>query len=121
DRVVPAGMEIVQMPFQRILAHGAERRGIAALRRLGAPPHHALARIGTTKAVAEKAALPERRLHALSDRGVLEQRPRYKSANTDQAGIERFWAIRNDMRAHRRMHAVGADQKIAFGAAAVGD
>src|SRR5260370_38487249 len=104
------------MPFERILAHGAECRGIDAMRRLGTPPHHPVASIGTAKAVAEKAALPERRQDALSDRSLVDQRPRHKTAEADKAGIERFGAIRNDMRAHSGMHTVRPDQKVTLGA-----
>ncbi len=70
DRIVPAGMEIEQMPLDRILAHGAKRRGVDAMRGLRAPPHHAVVGIGAAKAVAEKSALPERRHHALADRHI---------------------------------------------------
>ena len=76
DRIVPAGMEIAQMLLQRCLAHGAKRRRVDAMRGLRAPPHHAVVRIGAAKAVAEKAALPERRLDALADRRVRRARDR---------------------------------------------
>ena len=36
-------------------------------------------------------------------------------------GIERLWAVRHHMAAYRRVHAVGADHKVAFGAGAVGE
>ncbi len=120
DRIVPAGVEVAQVPLQRILAHGAERRGIDAVRGLGAPPHHAVVRIGTAEAVAEEPALPECRLHALSDRDALDHRARHKTSEADQAGIEGGWAIRDDVRTHGGMHAVRADQEVAFGAGAVG-
>ena len=118
---MPTGVEVEEVPLDRILAHGAKRRGIDAMRRLGAPPHYPVVWIGTAKAAAEKSALPERRIHALSDRGILDQRPRQKAAKPDQAGIERRGTIGNDMPAHRRMHAVRADQKVAFGAGAIGE
>jgi hypothetical protein len=121
DRIVPAGVEVEEMSLQRLLIHGAEGCRVDAMRRLGAPPHHAVVRVGAAEAVAEKSALPEGRLHPLPDRGVREHGPRHKTAKTDQAGIERLGAVRNHMRAHGRMHAVGADQKIAFGAGAVGE
>ena len=95
DRIVPAGVEIEQMPLDRVLAHGAEGRGIGAMRRLRAPPHHAVVGIGAAKAVAEEAALPERRHHALADRHVLDHRSRHEAAEADQAGVERFWAVRD--------------------------
>ena len=109
------------MLLQRILAHGAERRGVDAVRGLRAPPHHAVVGIGAAKAVAEKSALPERRLDALADRPSVEQRARHEAAEADQPGVERFWPVRNHMRAHHRMHAVGTDQEIAFGRGAVGE
>ena len=41
--------------------------------------------IGTANAVAKKAALSERRLHAPSDRAVIKQGSRHKAAESDQA------------------------------------
>ena len=110
-----------EMLPQLILAHGAEISGGDAVRGLRAPPHHAVGRIRAAKAVAEEAALAERRHHALTDRRVLEQRSRRETAEADQAGVEWLWTVRNHMRPHCRMHAVGADQKIALGAGAVGE
>src|SRR5207244_11902155 len=56
DRIVPAGMEIEQVPLDRILTHSTERRGTGAVRWLRATPHHAVGRIGTATALAERAA-----------------------------------------------------------------
>src|SRR5882757_2445659 len=105
---------------QLILAHGAERGGGYSVRGLRAPPHHAVLRIGAAKAVTEETALAECRRHALANRRVLDQRSRHKAAKTDQAGVERLWAVGNHVRPYRRMHAVCTDQKVAFGAGAVG-
>ena len=90
---MPAGVEVAQMPLHRILTHGAERRGDDAVRGLGTPPHHAVARIGTAKAVAEKSALPERRLHAPPERrltGVVDR--------LEKAGLVRRERDANDRR-----------------------
>src|SRR6478672_11833800 len=89
------------------------------MRGLRAPPHRAVLGIGAAKAVAEKSALPERRLDALPDRRSIKQRARDEAAEADQPGVERFWPVGGHMRPHRRMHAVGTDQEITFGAGAV--
>ena len=83
--------------------------------------HHIVVRIGTAEAATEKSALAERRLDALSDRGVGQQRPRRKTAKADQAGVERLRAVRNDMLPHGRMDAVGTDQEVTLGAGSVGE
>src|SRR5438477_267132 len=103
------------LPLRRASATMHSARG----RRLGAPPHHAILGIGTAEPEAEKSAPPERRPHALACSAVLDQRARHKPAESDQAGIERFWAIGYDMGSHHRMDAVGADQEVAIGAGAV--
>src|SRR6202012_1588960 len=109
-----------QMPPDRVLTHGAEGRGLDTVRGLRAPPHRAVLGIGAAKAVAEEAALAERGLDTLPDIGVFQEPPRQKPAKPDKAGLERLWAKGNDMGARRRMHAVRADQEVAFSAGAVG-
>ncbi len=118
---MPAGMEVEQMPPDLILAPGAERCRIRAMPGLGAPPHRAVVRIRTAVTVAEEPALSERGLHALPDRRGLKQCPWQKTAEADQAGVERLGTIRDDMRAHGRVYAIGADQEVAFSAGAVGE
>src|SRR5262249_37750752 len=76
---------------------------------------------GTAIAVAEEAALAEGRFDAWSDPRILQDRSRDKSAEAEETGVERPWSVGNDVLAHRRGHAVGADQQIAFRARAVGE
>ena len=103
--------------LHRVLAHGAERRGVDAVRGLRAPPHHAVVGIGAAKAVAEESALPERRLDALPDRRVRQARERgTKPPKPIRPVSNGFGPSGITCVAHRRMHAVGADHEIAFGA-----
>src|SRR5262249_55335833 len=76
--------------------------------------------IGTGEAVAEKAALAEGGDDALSDAGILDQGSRHETAETDEAGIERLWTIRDHVRPYGRMHAVSADHEIALGSRTIG-
>ena len=81
-------MKRQEMPLDLLLAHGAIGRRVDAVRGLRAPPHHAVVLVGTAKAVAEEAALPECRGDALADRRVRNHRPRNEAAKTDQAGVD---------------------------------
>lgn len=108
------------MSLDRFLAHGAKFRGVDAMRRLRAPPHHAVVFIGAAKAVTKEPALPERRRHTLADRRIRDYRPRHEAAETNQAGVERLGPIGHHMRPHRRMNAISTNDEIALGKGAVG-
>jgi hypothetical protein len=73
---MPACVELTQMPLQCVLAHGTERRGFDAVRRLGTPPHYPVLRVGAAEAISEESVLTKRCLYMLPDRSVLKQRPR---------------------------------------------
>src|SRR5579871_7074118 len=82
---------------------------------LGAPAHSSVD-IGAAIAVTEETGLTES--HAQARPGIrhVQQFTRHKAAETDQSRVERHRAIGNDMAARDGMHAVGADDEIAFGA-----
>src|SRR5204862_6375928 len=65
--------------------------------------------------------LPGGRRQALTARDIAEERSRNKTAEADQAGVERLWAIRDNVCAHRGMNAIGADDETALGNGAVGE
>src|ERR1700733_6392588 len=114
-------MEIEQVLFDRFLVDGAIARGIETLGRVRAPPHPSTLRIGTAEAVTEETALPEGGLDPRSDSGVLDEGSRHKTAKADQSGVKRPWPVRQDLLTYHRMHAIGADDEVALGAAAVGE
>jgi len=81
DRIMPAGVEMTQTLLQLPLVHGAKGRSVRTVRRLSAPPHRALRRIGAAESVAEEAASLTERCHDVrTDTGIFQQRPRRETA-----------------------------------------
>src|SRR5579872_4803703 len=89
DRIVPAGMEVEQVPPYCVPIHGTEGCGLDPVGGLRAPPHRADLRDRADVAVAEKAALAERRDDALAYTAILDQGSRRETTEADETGIER--------------------------------